>query len=97
MKIQKIVREINLTEPDIVPFVPYYADCVAMDDSIPAERMRGIENGIELFKRGFIDEVRLYGDRLSGGMAAEIELAKSLNIPIVPMTSETKTQYYLCY
>ncbi len=90
MKIQEIVRNINLTEPDIVPFVPYYADCVALDDNNPFERERGIKNDIELFKRGFIDELRLYGDKVSSGMLKEIELAKSLNIPVISMTPETK-------
>ena len=35
-KILKIVRDINLTMPDVVPFVPYMADLLAMnDDKIP--------------------------------------------------------------
>lgn len=82
-KIRQIVREINLNEPDVVPFAPYWLDCHALDDNIPEERERGIKNDHELFNRGFIDELRLYGDMVSNGMRAEIELAESLGIPVV--------------
>lgn len=83
-KIRAIVREINLTEPDVVPFAPYYADCVSLDDSNPAERTRGIRNDMALFQRGVIDEVRLYGERISNGMSEEILLADSLKILVTP-------------
>ena len=88
-RIRDIVRKINLEEPDVVPFVPYYADIFALDDEIPEERDRGIKNDIELMKRGFIDELRLYGNRVSDGMRKEILLAIDLNIRIVPMTYDT--------
>jgi hypothetical protein len=80
--IRKIVRKLNLTRPDVVPFAPYWLDCHAMDDNDPEERARGIENDIELFNRKFIDEVWLFGGRISHGMAEEIALAKKLNIPV---------------
>lgn len=90
-KITEIVRTINMQEPDVVPFAPYYVDCIALNDDRPNERERGIKNDIALMRKGFIDEVRLYGDRISNGMAAEIELAIELLIPVTPMTPETKT------
>jgi hypothetical protein len=89
-KIIRIVRSINILEPDVVPFAPYLVDCLALDDNVPEERERGIKNDIALFKKGFIDEVRLYGDRISTGMSHEIKLACKLNIPIRPMTKGTK-------
>jgi hypothetical protein len=89
-KIRQIVRNINLTEPEVLPFAPYYLDCLALDDNNPEERARGIKNGTELLKRGFIDELRLYGDRISAGMRAEIQLASVLNIPVVAATTELR-------
>lgn len=89
-KVLAIGRQINLTEPETVPFAPYVFDCLSLNDKDMAERERGIKNDIALFKAGFIDEVRLYGDRVSKGMRAEIKLARELNIPVVPMTKETK-------
>lgn len=82
-KIRLIAREINLTDPDIVPFAPYWFDCHVLDDTNPEERTRGIKNDIEFFRRGIIDEVWLYGDRISQGMAEEVSLADSLGIPVV--------------
>ncbi len=93
-KIVTIGREINLKEPDVVPFAPYYFDCSFLDDNIESERERGIKNNIALFRKGFIDELRLYGDCISKGMKHEIKLCQELGIEIVPMTEETHKQYY---
>lgn len=87
--IRRIVRNINLSNNDVVPFAPYWLDCHALNDSIPEERERGIKNDIELFNRDFIDEVWLYGDRVSNGMKAEIALAEKLGIPVLDFTLYT--------
>lgn len=92
-KVIDIIKLINLTEPDVVPFAPYIADCMAMDDSIPAERQRGIRNDSELFDRGFIDEVRLYGPTISEGMRNEIAIAKQKGIAVRPYTVATVKEY----
>lgn len=93
-KILAIVRQINLTEPDVVPFVPYFVDCHALNDGVPEERDRGIKNDREFFIRRVFDELRLYGDRISPGMSAEIDLAKEFGIAVVPMTEEIADKYY---
>lgn len=82
-KIRLIVREINLKMPDVVPFAPYWLDCHALDDTVKAERERGIMNDIALFKKGFIDEVWLMGNRISAGMLYEKELAEKLGIKVI--------------
>lgn len=82
-KILEIIRDINLTEPETVPFAPYLPDCMCMNDFVPEERERGIKNDIALIKARFITEVRLYGNRISNGMQEEIDLANELNIPVV--------------
>jgi hypothetical protein len=87
-RIAEIVRHINLNEPETVPFVPYYADCVAMNDADHSERERSIKNDHEFFRRQVIDELRLYGNRISNGMQAEIDLAKMYNIPIRAMNED---------
>jgi len=92
-KVAQIGREINLNEPDIVPLSQFFFDCHCLDDSILEERERGIKNDVAILTSGLIDEVRLYGDRISKGMESEINLATELNIPIRPMTKETKTGY----
>jgi len=82
-KIKNIIRYINLTEPDILPFAHYFVDCYALDDTIMEERERGIKNDTALLKAGFINELWLYGDKISDGMKHEIELARELNIPVI--------------
>ena len=89
-KIINIIREINLNETEVVPFAHYVVDCYALDDTVPEERNRGIKNDIALFTSGCINELWLFGDRISNGMSHEIELARKLEIPIVSMTEGTK-------
>lgn len=89
-RIRLIVREINLHEPDVIPFAPYWLDCHALSDEVHKERMRGIRNNAEYFRRGMIDEMRLYGSRISSGMVGEIVTAIENKIPVRAMTKDTK-------
>ena len=95
IRIRRIVKQINLEEPDVVPFVPYYADCVSLDDSDPEQRARGMKNNNTLFRKTFISELRLYGNKLSNGMLSEIMLAWEHDITVIAMTPETKKEYDL--
>lgn len=81
-EICKIVRNINLTEEDVVPFVPYYSDVVSMNDSNLEERARGIKNNHAILNSGMVHELWVYGPRISSGMYDEISLAKKLGIKI---------------
>lgn len=92
-RIEAIGRQINLEEPEVVPFAHYFFDCYALDDDIPEERERGIKNDIALMRKGFIDEVRLYGDRISTGMSHEVDLAIELGIEVKAMTEATKREF----
>jgi hypothetical protein len=89
-KILNIVRDINLTMPDVVPFAPYIADVLIMDDSKPEERAIGISNDHKIIESGIVNELWIYGERISAGMVAEIELAEKHCIPIVLMTRDTE-------
>lgn len=89
-KVTFIAREINLKEPNTVPFAQFFLDCYALDDTVPEERARGIKNNTIILKRKFIDEVRLYGDKISNGMFNEILLADKLGIKVIAMTEGTK-------
>ena len=92
-KIEVIGRQINLDEPEVVPFAHYFFDCYVLDDDIPEERERGIKNDIALMRKGFIDEVRLYGNTISRGMTHEVNLALELGIDVKPMTEATTKEY----
>jgi len=88
-KIIKIVRDINLNHPTVVPFAPYIADLLAMDDGIPDERCIALGNCIKILSSDIVDEIWIYGERISGGMRAEIEMADRHLIPIMQMDPDT--------
>jgi hypothetical protein len=90
-KILAIIREINLTMPDVIPIAPYIVECQALDDNNPEERKRGIANNFQYFRRRIMDEVWLYGPRISSGMSDEWDLCEIYNIPV---WSKSKETYY---
>lgn len=92
-RIIRIVDKINREEPQVVPFVPYYPDLLCLDDTNPKERTRGIRNDTHIIRNTKIDELRLYGPKISRGMWSEIRLARELGIEIRPMTKETCKEY----
>jgi hypothetical protein len=94
-KIINIIKEINLTCPDVVPFAPYLGDVLALNDIIPFERERGIRNCMAVLKSKMIDEIWIYGDRVSGGMEAEIRLAISLGIEVIVKDNRIPTPLIL--
>lgn len=76
------VRYINRHMPTIVPFAPYYADVIALDDRLSSDCERGLKNGRELLSRGGVDELWICGRIISLGMFAEIQLCQKLKIPV---------------
>ena len=89
LRIKTIVRELHLGGV-VQPIAPYIADCDGiLDDSVPQERATGINANTEYFRRGMIDEVWLYGTKISNGMRQEVLLAWDLCIPVVAKTAMT--------
>ena len=59
------------------PVVPhFYAEC--LDDSNPQEREIGKTAGLSLL--WFCDEMWIFGDEITKGMAAEIQFCRNLNV-----------------
>jgi hypothetical protein len=52
-----------------------------LSDDCPLQRKQGLAAGLELLK--IVDEVWVFGDRISRGMAGEIAQAAKLEIPVV--------------
>jgi len=88
-KVASIARYISMYQCGVIPFAPYYLGCHSLDDSVPAERERGIENNTWMIRSGVVNEMWLYGDRVSNGMQCEIDLCKSLGITIRSMSDGT--------
>lgn len=73
-----------------IPYAPHLLFTQFMDDTIPEERAAGIAMGKEMLKR--CDELWVFGEVISEGMASEIDLAKELGIPIRSISTE-EVQY----
>jgi hypothetical protein len=91
--VAEIVRYIALNNKDVIPVAPYFLYCHALDDNDMNERIRGMEIGLDYLKNSNNIEVWLYGDRISNGMAEEIKVAHNLDLKVVAMTNETKSDY----
>lgn len=81
-KVIKIVEAINRKKPNIQPFAPYIVDLLALDNKKEEDKKIGMENNFELLQRGFIDELWVFGDKISKGMKQEIDIAEENNIPV---------------
>lgn len=88
-RVLNICEEIHSNE--IIPVVPYLTSLQYLDDSVLEDREMGIDANLECFHRRYIDELWLFGDKISTGMKQEIELAKELGIPVISKTPGTKS------
>jgi hypothetical protein len=64
-----------------IPIAPHLYFTRFLDDSISEERNQGIEMGLEILK--VCDAVWVFGNKMSGGMRSEIQLAKQLGKPMM--------------
>jgi hypothetical protein len=87
-KVLGICAEIH-TE-DIIPVVPYIVSLQYLDDGIIADRELGMEANHECFRRRYVDELWLFGDRISSGMEGEVRLAREYGIPVIAKTEGTR-------
>lgn len=83
LDLHAIVRQINLNEHDVIPFVPYYCDFKTLNDDEADQRARGLNNGHAILSSGVVDELWLTGDEVTQGMEAERELALRCGIKVV--------------
>ena len=88
-KVLKICAEVHTK--DIIPIAPYLVSLQYLDDGVIEDRELGMEANHECFRRGYVDEIWLFGDRISVGMK-EILLAKEMGIPIIPKTERTRRE-----
>ena len=65
----------------VVPLAPHSIFTQFLDDNIQEERVAGTQMGLRLLRR--CDEVWVFGDTISEGMAAEIKLAQQMGFKIL--------------
>lgn len=86
--VENICGRIYQHRPEIVPLAPYLMALKFLNDNDPADRLRGVSMNKEFFTRRLIDEVWLFGDKISNGMWEEIGWARGLRIPVIPMSTK---------
>ena len=87
-KVLKICAEVHTR--DIIPVAPYLISLQYLNDEMIEDRELGMEANHECFHRRYVDELWLFGDRISSGMRQEVLLAKEMGIPIIPKTEGTR-------
>ncbi|MFA5831733.1 MAG: DUF4406 domain-containing protein [Candidatus Paceibacterota bacterium] len=90
-KVLKICKEIH--SENAIPVAPYLVSLRYLDDAKPEDRELGCDANLETLRRGYIDEMWLFGDRISSGMKQEVEVALSLGIPVIPKTEGTARDF----
>ncbi len=86
-KVLRICGEVHTK--DIIPVAPYLISLQYLNDEVVEDRELGMEANHECFRRGYIDELWLFGDCISPGMRKEILLAKEKNVPVIAKTEGT--------
>ena len=87
-KVLKICAEAHTK--NIIPVAPYLISLQYLNDEVIEDRELGMDANHECFRRRYVDELWLFGDRISAGMEKEILLAKEMDILIIPKTDGTK-------
>lgn len=75
-----------------IPIAPYLTLPLHPTDEEMKNRELGVWANLTTFERGYVDEVWLYGDRISDGMKIEVALAEKLGIPVVAKSEGTKKE-----
>ncbi len=86
-KVLKICAEIHTR--NIIPIAPYLVSLQYLNDEVIEDRELGMAANHEHFYRKFVDELWLFGDRISSGMIEEIKLARKMGIPVIAKTRGT--------
>jgi len=89
-KVLKICEDVHTK--DIIPVAPYLVSLQYLNDEVIEDRELGMEANHECFRRRYIDELWLFGDRISTGMWKEILLAREFGIPVIPKTEGTRRE-----
>ena len=63
-----------------IPFTPHLLYTQFLDDTQPSQRELAVSMGINMLKR--CDELWVFGNRVSGGMAYEIATAEKIGIEV---------------
>lgn len=81
--LREVLRRVNHLYPDVVPFCPYYANVVSLDDHDPDDRAKGLLNGQAVIRSGIADECWLTGWKMTSGMRTEVATFEEMGVPVI--------------
>jgi hypothetical protein len=87
-KVYAILKEVH--SASVFPIAPYLQCLEYLDDAVPEDRALGTALNHLFLSWDRVDELWLYGDRISSGMEGEITVAMRYGIRIVAMTAGTE-------
>lgn len=87
-KVLKICAEIHTR--NVIPVAPYLISLQYLNDEVVEDRELGMAANHECFYRGYVDELWLFGNRISSGMIEEIKLAREMGILVIAKTRGTQ-------
>ena len=92
-RVLEICRQVHTKA--IIPVAPYILSLQYLNDEVKRDRRLGVDAGLEYFYRRYIEELWLFGDKISQGMIREITCAlKVRGIPIFAKTKGTQEVYH---
>ena len=75
---------------DVIPVAPYLVSLQYLNDEVVEDRELGMEANHECFRLRYVDELWLFGDKISSGMHKEVLLAREVGIPVIAKTEGTR-------
>ena len=84
-RVEKLVHHLLRSAPAVVPVVPYLTWLEVLDENRAEDRQLGMSKNKAFFRRGFLDELWICGDR-SVGVSLEIQWAEDAGVPVMDMT-----------
>ena len=87
-KVVAICKEIHTAE--VIPIFPSFTWRQYLENGETATQRLADAVNLEYFRRGMVDEIWFYGDRMSEGMVREAILGSRFGIRLMGMTHETR-------
>jgi len=94
-KVEAIIRDIVLNQPDVIPVCQWYALVKSLNDSDEYERAMGMRATTALLRKGIIHELWIYGSKISRGVDDEIHYAVNNGITIFRKSTEITNEHLL--
>jgi hypothetical protein len=81
-KVKRIIADIAMSNLNVIPYCPWLAYVESLNDLNKEQRARGIMMTLALLDKRRVSELWIFGDKISEGVALEINKAYNEGIAI---------------